>query len=658
MKLLLLIPLIANADSLSAIVGPVTATNTSPWAYYDKAEAGNINDVVTAALTHTPQIGAAASGTFALADGCTITLTGAGASGFSPGDTAVVAWTNSDGIGQGRYKFLIGTIVGNVMTSSNQCLLPPAMPAETGLTVYHCNTNCSVDTGSPLSYSPSWWFPYPGDGWNFYDLGFSIYRYYIRTNNPTDLGSFRNFTDLWYTWGLNAGGIIPNWSIGLSLTSQFVRALDGHSERFLPLYTMIKSYSDAGGYPITPLVPASFFDNRFVGYWTLFKAVGARADPDATRHAWYCTSLATDVQAWHDQMTSLDSTHGYWMEKSGNYPYRLPSVSPWRMFAVNQALARAYDVLNDTTAAGCNNTAKAAVALSTFVKSANFVYDYGRASNRGVYYDVIGPNNGELTYGPVLGAGTVSVAMGSTALTGSGTSFLTDFAGGTKYIGIEHSDSMAWTHRVVSVADNTHATLQEVWENPGGGATGATTNAVGETYYITPAAPTNCNGITPTCFSLDGTNNGDGTLKGDRDSVMDLIWTMGWAYKTLNDAVWKTRGDELFSSAFGGPVAGPGDGYPGAAGPCGGPACDGTEIGYKYAMHACAVDATLPCVRDNDSSHTYYGNAYFFQGKRFNQGSGIGGADNYLAWRLTTPPAVTGFSISFLGGIKRTGGIR
>src|SRR5581483_9510197 len=575
---------------IGSIVGPVIPMGQSPWPWYDKAEAGNVRDITAAALAHKPQVGPAAAGTFALADGCNITLTGAGASEFHAGDWAIVAWNGSDGPGTGRMPFIIGSIAGNVMTSSNQCGLPPNVSPATGLTVYHCGANCNQDTGNPVTYSYPWWGLFSqGDGWNFYDTVLALYRYYLRTGNAADLATFRDYADTWWVWGLNQGGKIINPPRAVSLVGQFVRALDGHPERLAPLYNMIKTNYDANlftGAQLNPNDPKTGFDNREMGYMTLFVAVGARADADPARHAWYCSTLQSDVNKW----ILYQRPEGYWMEKSTVFPYRLPSVSPWRMFAVVQALARAYDVLNDTTAAGCNNTALAAATLTAVTKAADFIYNYGRASNRGLYYDVMGPNVG-LVASP--GTGTVSVSLASPlAVTGSGTSFTTQLGVG-KYIGIQHLDGETYTHRVASILDNTHLLLDasQPWGNPGGGAAGPTGDAVNERFVITDPAPTNCNGTAPTCFANLG-NATDGTIAGDRNSARDGIWIQGWVYKTTGNPIYKAHGDELFSASYGGPAGGPGYNFPNNPGACGGPACDGIETDYMAAIHGCGSDPT------------------------------------------------------------------
>jgi hypothetical protein len=490
--------------------------------------------------------------------------------------------------------------------------------------VYHCTTRCN-------DYASGRWGVgnHNSDSWNYYDTGLALYRYYLRTGNSTDLTRFRTFTDTWWAWTLNQMGEALITARGTSLVSQFVRALDGHPERFLPIYNFIKN-------GCCVLLPDGN-DNREPGYYMLWLAVGAKADPDSTRHSWYCTTLQSTVQTW----VTLQRPEGYWSEKNSLYPYQTPGASPWRMFSVTQGLARAYDVLDDTTSAGCDNPALAQATLTSVKRAAEFLYNYGYApQNRGVFYDVQYVNDGQDGLNNGLKAGTVSVLMGSAAVTGKGTAFTKTFTIGS-YIGIMHSDGNAWTHRVVSIADDSHLTVAENWGSEcfsgSAGLTCAMTDSVGEPYYQTDAAPTNCGSFATSCWS--GQGNGPLYLNGDRNNNRDPIWIMGWLYKTTGIPIYKTWGDELFSASYGGPAGGPGSNYPGDPGPCGGPGCDGALTDYMEAIHGCGNDPrdpTIPC-NPRTGYPGYYGNAQVFTAKRFAQGSGIGGADNYLAWRLAAP---------------------
>jgi hypothetical protein len=58
------------------------------------------------------------------------------------------------------------------------------------------------------------------------------------------LAAFRELTDTWWTWALDSGGLVLNPACGVSLVSQFVRALDGHQERLPLLYQEIANSVD------------------------------------------------------------------------------------------------------------------------------------------------------------------------------------------------------------------------------------------------------------------------------------------------------------------------------------------------------------------------------------------------------------------------------
>ena len=607
-------------NALSAIIGPVTPFGTSPWPWYDLAAKGNADDVPAAALAYTPAVGPQAAGTFTLADGCNITLSGSGASEFAPGEFAVVAWNTVDGPGTGRLVFLIQSKNGNTLTSANQCGLLN-IPAATGLSVYHCDAGCAAYTST---YSCTIWgvCNLNGDSWGFYDPALALYRMYLRTNNAKYLNSFRSFTDIWWTWAIDHGGKVINPPRGFSLASQFVRALDGHAERFPALYEQLKLSFDS-----QLLTEIDGQDNREPGYMLLFAAVGARADPDPTRHAWYCSAVESHVQLW----MNAQRPDGYWSEKNNFYAYVVPGVSPWRLFSILQGLARAYDVLIDTSAAGCNNPALAGRDLTAIEAATNFAYQYGYdPQSRGVFYDVQHPNDGEDGTNQGTMPGSVSISMNSSSVAGLNTTFRKTFAcNGTDYIGITDPGGLTWTHLVSSCSDDNHLTLATPWGSQcvetgsvvkGVGTSCATANITGGQYYQTPPAFTSCRNLATSCWPNVG----------DRNSNRDLIWIHGWLYNTTRNPIYQTRGDELFAASYGGPAAGPGFNYPNSPGPCGGPSCDGVDTDYVAAIHGCASNPTLPC---NPDSNYPGGNAYVFTSKRWGQGSGIGGADNYLAWR-------------------------
>jgi len=620
--------------ALSRIVGPVTPMGSSPWPWYDKAELGNAKDIPAAALSHKPTLGPQAAGTFQLVDGCTITLTGPGASEFNAGDMAIVEWNTADGPGTGRLPFLIQSRNGNVLTSANQCGLG-LVTAGSQLAVYHCGVGCMLPA-SDGTYRCDFWgmCNFQNGSWNFYDAGLALYRVYMRTADAADLHNFRDLTDTWWAWALDHGGTQINPPRGASLVSQFARALDGHPERLALLFNMIQS-----GFNFQILTEIDGEDNREPGYSLINVAVGAAADPDPKRHAWYCSVLSSHAQDW---LTAMQP-QGYWAEKNGSYAYTPTGFGPWRLFAPLQGLARSYDVLVDTSAQGCNNTGLASHVLTAVEKAAKYVYLAGfDRRSRGYYYDldyaVDGQDGTNAGYKP----GTVSVALGSTQVTGVGTKFKSTFAcDGKDFIGIwDTSTYNTWAYEVKSCADDQHLTLAAAYGSqrvigekapyPSSPATAgsqsvitAIANASDTAYFQAPAAFTDCGTAASYCWPASG----------ERSNNLLVPWIFGWLYSRTGDPTYRDYGDQIFSATYGGPADGPG-----TTGRCGGPDCDGQESIYDSGIHNCAVNPTLPCVSgaNNTSPVSGPGNAYMptVLSKWWGQGSGIGGADNYLAWRV------------------------
>jgi hypothetical protein len=497
----------------------------------------------------------------------------------------------------------------------------------------------------------------------------ALYRYYQRTGNPTDLANFRAFGNLIWQWTFADGGIIMNPPRACPMLGMFLLALDSHPERLPYIYNMIQA-----NYTFSLFTHVSGQDNREPGYMLLFSALGAMADP--TNRSAYCSQVSTFAAEW----TYLQTPAGLWPEKSTFYAYAVGGESPWRVFSVNQGLARAYDDLINPSI--CNNPTQAATIMTAIKASASFVYNAGfTTTNRGMFYDLNYADDGQDATNAGPGPGTVSATIGSNAVLGTGTSFLSSFTPNVSYIGINDNYGNTWTYVVTAVADNTHLTIAA---NYGAqqyvvaaaalvGSTGyvagnatqpcpsyAPTCAVGiattssGTYYIAAPAPTNCNTTATYCWAGNGSTGP--YINGNADNIMDAIWIMGWLYARTADPQWKTKGDELFSSVYGGPAGGPGYNYPGSPGPCGGPNCSGYGPSGSYinSLVACAQVNTVPCNPQSNyivSGGAPYGNAFTFLAKPYGQGSGIGGADNYLAWRLGTDGKVFGGAL-FGGGVQ------
>src|SRR5262249_44483255 len=155
------------------------------------------------------------------------------------------------------------------------------------------------------------WLAYTGasgtNSWNYYDVGLALYRMYYRTGKTIYLTQARQFTDYWWQWGIDHGYEIPVPRAS-GVVSQFLRAADGHPERFPGLYFMVnywitQSLWDAPG--------TAGVDTREAGYAHWGAALGARLDPDSSNHTQYCTWLTTIGADWNSSLITDGSGNGY-----------------------------------------------------------------------------------------------------------------------------------------------------------------------------------------------------------------------------------------------------------------------------------------------------------------------------------------------------------
>jgi hypothetical protein len=636
-------------DSISDIIGPVTPINSGPWSAYDLTVKAEIDLLEPAAMAYVPLAGSALPGTYTINHVSPITLTGTMAPGVSMGDQILVAWNGPDGAANTRLLMTVASVAGNVITTTNNSGLSDTVwnsSPLSGLTVYACS-RCTVDIVDPmygsgiLVYSCPYWGICGQNGtagWNYYDSSLAMYRTYLRTGNSTYLTYFRNFTDTWWEWAVQSGAYLglnpPRW---FSLVSQFVRALDiGGSQGTARLAAIYQNIFDNYTFNVGARLDGQ--DDREPGYTLIWTAVGARADPDPTRHASYCTMNTSLV----NNAISVLSTSGlpYWPEKGNAFPYAMPGVSPWRLFSMTQGLARSYDVLIDTSSAGCNNPTLAASALTAIQGAAAFIYTSGYDSvNRDVFYDVQYPNDGrDFVTVSHQGSGCV-VTSGSASVSCPSAQLQTDFVVGN-FAGFETAGGQSWTGKIATLPTQTSMTLTANWNGPMQTSTAYTGNFSAGSYTAIPtdvgltksvAASTSCNSSASFCTGF-GASQQMGFQ--DRSGNFDAIWIMGWLFKTTGATIWKTRGDDLFSAAYGGPITGSMI----TPGPCGGPGCDGYMSGYTNQLTGCGSNSNVPpCNPFNNQPANI--NAYSFQGRSLGQMDGIGGADNYLAWRLgITPP--------------------
>jgi hypothetical protein len=589
------------------LLGPLIPSGSSPWLYGDLAEKGVADNMAPAALAEAPTLGAALPGTVSFPGfGGTVTTTADLRTPLSGQGYVTFAWNSSDGAGTGR---AICPIV-SVTVNSIVCQTNIFTGAFSGITAYLMP--------GPDSHGwtfLSWTAASPSVTWNYYDVAIGLYRLYYRTGNAQYQTWARQYADITWQWTLDHGYNYP-YPRAASMISQFFRALDGHSERFPGLYTEVTKLVQFGDPSASPAI-----DNREAGYVLWDVALGAKTDADPTRHAQYCSWLSAYTSTWN----AKQSADGSWGEneymlnpsyvaapKSFTAPF-VYETSPWRIAINIKALEAAYESLNDTSTQGCNNPNLATSTLTAITNAVTWVNNYGRdTSNRGVYYEVNSQSNDQATVYPA--AGTVSIAKGSTSLTGSGTNWQTaGYCDGTHFIGINTPRTV---YKIASCASNTAATLSVPF-----GLYGESSNVSGSAIAVAPAASTACNSSASSCY--DG--------KGDRNLTRTYCGSIAWLYAVTFNSTYKAWADECVSASLGGPTTG----LTNAAVigsmtlPCSGPACDGLVTETVAAAADCNTQPA-PCVHGS----YLYGNL----GKNFGEAFGAPGIDNALAWRLAVSP--------------------
>jgi len=604
---------ITGNPTLDRLMGPVTRAGTSPWPYYDVGEQEISDTIIAAALANPPTLGATLSGTCQLTnayEGCV----GTGSHYTSEIDTSkyyIIAWNTADGVGTGRLQCNPPlTVTDDTHFHCAQYAISSITPLDAGLTVYNYPAITST-------FSPAWWGMNPGAGtnsWNYYDVTLALYRHYYRTGLTKYLTAAQQFADYWWQWGIDHGsGVnVGNVPRAAALQSQFIRAMELSSPvRYAALYAMITYWQtqadfsvgqDCGGVPKC--------DQREAGYNRWFTALGAMVDPDTTHRAQYCSWLATSTPAWINNQLPA----GNWNENdflwNFGFAQKGPGMSPWRMDITIAGHQAVYDVLNDTSSSGCNNPALAAQLYPAIQHAVDYVWEHGRSTvNRGIWYDA---DYETADLNTTIPAGTVSVARGSTTVTGVGTNFPTAFApcDGSTYIGFDQGRTI---YQVTGCGPTSLIIAQSY------GSQREVSDVSASAYAEVPKSYTTCGGGTATYCNAYG---GGTPPNGDRNLTRFPPGMTGWMYLRSGDPKYLAWGDEWFSAAFGGPADGPSGVLP-----CAGPACDGIQTDWAT---------------DVFSGNTAFSNL----GKDFGEGSGAPAAQTYLAARFGGPAPLQPISVN------------
>ena len=611
---------ITGNAALDRVLGPLTLSGTSPWPYYDIGERELADTIATAALANPPALGTPLSGTSTLCVSCGVGgfvgLVGSGTH-YTAEVTAntflIVEWNSSDGPGTGRFVPSVLSVQDDTHLTLQYFGLPGLIASSSPL------SGLSVARVPPYTatFDAAWWGMNGGAGsnsWNYYGVTVALYRLYYRTGLTKYLISAEQFADYWWQWAIDHGAsgnsLTPR---STDLQGQFLRAMDGHPERLPGLFALVSYFETQADYSVGQDcggVPRC--DQREAGYTRQAAAYGAIAD--AANHATYCGWLQNSVinsnpnnrgenggtPAWIANQLAA----GNWYENdflwSNGYLDPGSGMSPWRIGIAIMSHQLAYDLLNDTSSAGCNNPALAVSLLPAITAAVDWVWNAGRSTvNRGIYYDVNYAASPLLTTDP---PGKVSVSNGSTMVTGAGTTFTTDFTAGTSWIGFFGPQT---GYLVTAIADDTHLTMATPY-----GSQAESGNLSGAGFAAAPSSFTNCGGGTANYCNTGYTSGSLAPPNGDRNLTRFPPGLTGWAYLRTGNPKYLSWGDEWFSAAFGGPADGPNGVLP-----CGGPACDGLQTDW-------ATD-----VFTGDTAFTNLG-------KDFGEGSGAPGAQTYLAARL------------------------
>jgi hypothetical protein len=619
-------------SAMDNLIGPVVMMGKSPWKYWDLASLSTANSVANAFANSQQQLvlGAALSGTVTTGFAGSVELIGTGThftTETGVGQQLITAWDSSDGPGSGRYLDTVTSIIDDThLTLQNNGV---NFPAPAAAKVYHVPPDNSP-TFSLSSYTST----AGGTFWNFYDSALTQYRLWVRTGDPAHLTSARMFADLNWTWMIDHG-FAYGFPRGSSIQGQFLRALDGHPDRFPGLYAWMQFQQLNQNWNRPQFcINGGGCDTREAGYVQWGLSNGAKSDPDPTRHAWYCGQQNTLTSQWN----GVQTPQGYFQENvyAGNqgYPYApfqtTPFIqygaSPWRGQILVKALQSNYESLNDTTAQGCNNTSLASSTLTAIRNAIDFAWNYGRDSNtasagyRGPFYDDEYPSNAQsATFMP---GGSVTATLSSTSVTGSGTRFKTGGLlkcdGVSDYIGFGNAATntgQGVVYKVTACASDTALTI-----SPAFGSQLETANDVADfRWSYAPAYNVgyNCPGLSKFC-----------PPNGDRDLAKFNAGTTAWLYHQTGNSVYKTEADEWMASIAGGPDSGPtaSTAIDQFGGPGSGPNSDGYVVDMIAASLDCGAPNPPPCVQS--------GNAYANMGKNINEAMGAPGADNELGWRL------------------------
>jgi hypothetical protein len=341
---------------------------------------------------------------------------------------------------------------------------------------------------------------------NFYEAGLGVGRLYAATGLSTYRDQFHAFCDNWWRWALNSGyaspiprnsglhfmiacaedrsyrappnlwqgiarvtqsmaGYVPTVAGGkpaYNPTSQVVKgAPDVREMSYIlrPTALLARTYGRRGGNP-SPW--CGYLANQLRNYWIADAAAPANA-PSPNYAYWEENLFANNVSYVAASIPAGDPNGHF-----GTSPWRSAGLPALALIYSYYAVSEAEPCADSTLANALFNPADGTGLIPSV---ANYIWDYGRAPDGGVFYAEgyatdTGNMLGWTVYNAFPSNGSISVTSGSAAVVGSGSYFMAQFGpcDGSTQIAIESAN-----YPVAGCPDNTHLTL-------GSPYTGATRN--------------------------------------------------------------------------------------------------------------------------------------------------------------------------------------
>ena len=575
--------IVVQSDStIATVLGENLRSGASPWTWFDTKEMAVANAL--GATIPEFQGNATLAGTLTVTNGST-TITGSGTSFASQfacngSDNIVIHYPiNGGGGALGRRTYVVLSCSGADMTIYNPSGGYDASNTASGVAFGKISND---DNGSWANHS---------NNWNYYDSVAALYRLYYRTGNTDYRTQARALADQWWVYPIDG---CRAWEYGqgtwqipprvMSVMGLMLRANDGRPEIWTQLMNCVSvPYTNLlfNYYAYQP--NQNIAEIREQGYVFMFTQLAAIMHPDApTRATWQ-----TNANTARDYFLANQTAYGGWAFVLGaNQQYYGGGNFPWQGFPLMQALRLNYEVTGSATAKA---------GLKSYI---DYIIAEGLdSSNDGGFYE-----DTYFTWCPDYSnekTGTVTATNGSTAVTGSGTLFQSQYAcNGTDTIAIQDSSGFRRGYTVASCASQTAMTLATTYA-------GSTEGGLRILVYSGA-------GVTPpsACHTSYGTDPGN--VSAARTLLNALHSFFGWAYKEYGTASYLTVGDRLFAQNLG--LDGPGN--------------DGVVGQYASVVSGGTAPQYL--------ANTYLGKEFAFVG-------GAGGSQSYLALRLggVTPLATT-----------------